>query len=286
MAELAKKEGRKLKTLSPMAKVSPYIMVNRNGATNQIHDTICTDTLDEYIRRKKAEGLTGFNIMHIFVAAYVRVVSQRPGINRFLRGQRVYARNGIEVVIVAKKEMRLDADDTCIKIPLSPSDTAEDVYKAFETAIEGYRQKPAGAFDSCAKVLNYIPGLLMKFAIWFLKLLDYFGWLPRFLTRLSPFHGSLFITSMGSLGIPVIFHHLYDFGNLPIFLAFGAKYRKYEPDAAGEIHEKHYVDYSLVTDERICDGFYYASAIKLFKSILRHPEKLDQAPEHIENDIR
>ena len=286
MAELAKKEGRKLKTLSPMAKVSPYIMVNRNGATNQIHDTICTDTLDEYIRRKKAEGLTGFNIMHIFVAAYVRVVSQRPGINRFLRGQRVYARNGIEVVIVAKKEMRLDADDTCIKIPLSPSDTAEDVYKAFETAIEGYRQKPAGAFDSCAKVLNYIPGLLMKFAIWFLKLLDYFGWLPRFLTRLSPFHGSLFITSMGSLGIPVIFHHLYDFGNLPIFLAFGAKYRKYEPDATGEIHEKHYVDYSLVTDERICDGFYYASAIKLFKSILRHPEKLDQAPEHIENDIR
>lgn len=286
MAELAKKEGRKLKTLSPMAKVSPYIMVNRNGATNQIHDTICTDTLDEYIRHKKAEGLTGFNIMHIFVAAYVRVVSQRPGINRFLRGQRVYARNGIEVVIVAKKEMRLNADDTCIKIPLSPSDTAEDVYKAFETAFEGYRQKTSGAFDSCAKILNYIPGLLMKFAIWFLKLLDYFGWLPRFLTRLSPFHGSLFITSMGSLGIPVIFHHLYDFGNLPIFLAFGAKYKKCEPNEAGEIHKKYYVDYSLVTDERICDGFYYASAIKLFKSILRHPEKLDQAPDHIEDDIR
>ena len=44
--------------------------------------------------------------------------------------------------------------------------------------------------------------------------LDYFGFLPRWLTKLSPFHGSVYITSMASLGIPPIFHHLYDFGNV------------------------------------------------------------------------
>ena len=285
MAELAKKEGRKLKSLPPMAKVSPYIMVNRNGASNKIKDSLRTDEIDEYIRKKKAEGLTGFNMMHIFIAAYVQVVAKLPGLTRFLRGQRVYARNGIEVVMVIKKEMTLESPDTCIKVPLAPNATAEDVYYAFEKAINDYRAEPSGSFDSAAKILNYIPGVLMKFTVWLLKLLDYFGLLPRFLTKLSPFHGSLFITSMGSLGIPVIYHHLYDFGNLPIFLAFGAKYKKNDLMDDGSVRRSHYVDYSLVLDERTCDGFYYAAAIKMFKSLMRHPEKLDIPPEPIE-DIR
>jgi len=40
-----------------------------------------------------------------------------------------------------------------------------------------------------------------------LKLLDYFGLAPYSLIKVSPFHGSMFITSLGSLGIPPIYHH-------------------------------------------------------------------------------
>ena len=43
------------------------------------------------------------------VASYVRTVSQRPGINRFIRGQRVHARNCIEVMLTIKKEIALDS---------------------------------------------------------------------------------------------------------------------------------------------------------------------------------
>ncbi|MBQ1712227.1 MAG: hypothetical protein II024_03245, partial [Firmicutes bacterium] len=100
----------------------------------------------------------------------------------------------------------------------------------------------------------------------------------------SPFHGSLFITSMGSLGIPPIYHHLYDFGNIPVFLAFGAKRTVYEPNSAGEILKKKYVDFTAVTDERIVDGQYYASAFKKIRSCLLHPEQLDEHPE-VKEDI-
>lgn len=118
----------------------------------------------------------------------------------------------------------------------------------------------------------------MKFAIGCLSFLDYFGALPRFLTKLSPFHGSLFITSMGSLGIPPVFHHLYDFGNVPIFLSFGSKYRENVLLDDGTVEKQSFVDFTVVTDERICDGYYFASALKFMRGIVRNPKQLDEKP--------
>ena len=140
-------------------------------------------------------------------------------------------------------------------------------------------------FDNTARIINYIPRLIKKFAIWFLKTLDYFGLLPRFLLNVSPFHGSMFITSMGSLGIPPIYHHLYNFGNVPVFISFGAKKSVNEIDDNGQVIKRKYVDYTVVTDERICDGYYFASTLKILRGCLRHPERLDTPPEQVIEDI-
>ena len=130
-----------------------------------------------------------------------------------------------------------------------------------------------------------MPRLLLKFVVWFLKTLDYFGKLPTFLTDLSPFHGTVIFTSMGSLGIPPIVHHLYNFGNLPVFVAFGRKYRKVELDLQGKPVTRRYVDFVMNTDERIVDGFYYATVMKYFEKLLREPEQLDLPPEEVIRDI-
>lgn len=103
--------------------------------------------------------------------------------------------------------------------------------------------------------------------------------------KLSPFHGSMFVTSMGSLGIPPIYHHLYDFGNLPIFLAFGAKRRENFMLPDGTVQQKKYIDFTVTTDERICDGFYFASSIKFMKRCLANPERLDEKPESVVRDV-
>ena len=109
--------------------------------------------------------------------------------------------------------------------------------------------------------------------------------IPQKLLAVSPFHGSLYITSMGSLGIPPIFHHLYDFGNVPVFCSFGAKRKAMELQPDGSVAARKYIDYTFVTDERICDGFYYASALKLIKSYLRSPAALDSPPAQVVPDI-
>ena len=269
-----------------MARVIYFIMKKRSDALNYFSDSVDMEPLDAYIRKKHEEGEKTFGLLHLFVAAYIRAVSQRPGINRFVSGQTLYSRDHVEVVMSIKREMRLDAPDTCIKIPFDRDATADDVFRKFDEVISGYRAQNGGSdFDKTAKILNYIPRLTLRFLIGFLNCLDYFGLLPKALLDVSPFHGSFIITSMGSLGIQPIYHHLYDFGNLPIFFSYGAKRYVDEIGEDGKRKRHAYVDFTVVTDERICDGYYFASAFKLMKQLLKNPEKLDVPPEEIVEDI-
>ena len=278
-------DGRRLRTLSPMSYVSPYIMKTRVTSSNYIRDKFDTEKAEEYVRKKRDEGLKGFGMMHVLIASYIRVVSQRPGINRFIAGQRIFARNCIDVMLTIKLDMTLNAPDTVIKAKFNPDATAEDVYNELTRIIDGYRENPGGGFDNAAKAPSHIPGLVLRFAVACLRTLDYFGLLPKFLENVSPFHGSFFITSMGSLGIPPIYHHLYDFGNVPVFLSFGAVERKNELQDDGSVKQKRYIEYNVVTDERVCDGFYFASALKMMKKILKNPFCLDEKPAEIVEDI-
>ena len=277
---------RRVKTISPMAMISPFIMVNRVGSQNLITDRIPVVKLEKYLKEKQAEGMKNVSMMHLLIAAYVRATAQRPALNRFIRGQRVWTRDEVEISLTIKKEMSLDSPDTVVKITVPRDATLQEIYDELNRVITEYRDNPGGDFDNTAKFLSYLPSVLLKFVVWLLKLLDYFGLLPRFLTNLSPFHCSFFITSMGSLGIPPIYHHLYDFGTCPIFVSFGAKQRSYEVNPDGSVYKHSYMDLTVVTDERICDGYYFASSLKLMKGILRNPWQLDEKPENVQQDIR
>jgi len=281
-------DGRKIRTLAPMAQITAYFQVERNTCSNLFEESFEISHVDRYIRQKRREGMTDFGITHVLLAAYVRAVAKYPQLNRFISGQKVYSRgDDIQYCMVIKKEMSLDSPDTSIKVHLNPKDTAKDVYEKLNAAVEKVKatQELDSSLDSLIQYFNLIPSIVLKFLIWLLKLLDYFGLLPRFLTELSPFHGSLFFTSMGSLGIKPIYHHLYDFGNLPVFGAFGCKRRALEPQEDGTVVQKKYIDVKFVLDERICDGYYYATFFKHYRRILLHPEILDNPPEEVVADI-
>ena len=281
-------DGRRVRTLAPMAQITMYFQWERNICSNLFEDSFEITHIDRYIRQKRREGLTDFGITHVLLAAYVRGIAKYPQLNRFISGQKVYSRgDDIQYCMVIKKEMTVDSPDTSIKVHLNPRDTAEDVYRKLNAAVESVKatKELDSSLDGLIQYLNLIPGVLLKFVVWLLKFLDYFGLLPKFLTELSPFHGSLFFTSMGSLGIPPIYHHLYDFGNLPCFGAFGCKRRALEVTEDGSVVQRKYIDVKFVLDERICDGYYYATFFKHYRRLLAHPEVLDNPPEEVIKDI-
>lgn len=274
------KEGRRLK-VDPFSAIIPYIMVQRNDAQNHIEISFETANAEAMIRELRQEGYDSIGMLHIIIAAYVRTVSQRPAVNRYIRGQKLYARNGIVVNLAVKKKMSLDGIETTIKMHFKPEDTIFDIYNVVNEALKEVYDEDGTAVDKAATVINYIPGLIKKGVVSLLKTMDYFGLIPKVLIDLSPFHGSLFITNMASLNIPPIMHHLYNFGNVPLFLAFGAKRGDLFLDEDGSVRKRRVIDIVLNMDERICDGYYYASAMKMLKKYLSNPEPLREKPAEV-----
>lgn len=281
-----RKEGRLLRTFPAYNKFTPFVMKKRVDSCNYFRDTIEVTELDRWIRAKRAEGYKGLGMLHVFVAAYIRTVAERPGLNRFVSGQRIYARNNIEILMTVKHALSDDSDESSIKVKFTPADTIFDVYRKMNETIEAIKADSGGnGTDKFAETIMKLPRPLLNLAVSLLKAGDYLGILPMSLLDISPFHGSMIITDMGSLGIPPIFHHIYDFGNLPLFISFGVKRRCYELTEEGRMVERKYVDFTVTSDERICDGFYLATSLKYIKHTMRNPQILEVPPEKVESDI-
>jgi len=281
------KEGRRIRSQIPMEAITPFIMPTRCGASNYFTATVDIDKCEELIRQKRAEGMKKFGMIHIFMSAYIRVISQLPGVNRFICGQRLYARKNIEICMVMKKTKELNAPETVLKIEANPTETLDTLYNILSNEIvKNKKDGDSNATDTAARFLISFPSIILRFTVWVLKLIDYIGLLPTFLTKLSPFHGSLFITNMGSLGMPPIFHHLYNFGNLPVFIAIGAKRTIYEVDENGNKTKRRVIDFNVTCDERICDGHYYATAFKKLRKLIENPEQLLVPPDKVIDDIK
>lgn len=279
-----RRDGRRVRTLPPMSYVSPYIMKVRADAQNHFEDVIDITNIEHYLDKKRREGYTDMTLLHVILTAYIRVIAERPGLNRFIAGQRIFSRNNLECVMTIKKELTLESPDTCIKVEFDPRDNIYNVYKKFQkTALAAVNESTD--FDNTAKALIKLPGLILRGAVALLRFLDYIGLLPKALLKVSPFHGSMIITSMGSLGIPAIYHHLYDFGTLPIFVSYGSIFSADAIKRDGTRERHHFVTLKVVTDERICDGYYYASAFKRLKRYLQHPEMLDETLESVVEDV-
>ena len=280
-----RRDGRLLRTISPYSRLMAYIMPKRNDAMNLYSDSVEISAQEQWFREKRREGWKGLGMLHLFIAAYIRTIASCPGINRFVSGQKIYARNNIEVVMMVKPSMTAAVEESAAKVVFEPTDTIYDVYRKLGEQVDEIRAGGANGTDRTAEFLARMPGLILKFIIWFLNLLDYFGWLPQSIVRISPFHGSMIITDLGSLGTLPVYHHIYNFGNLPMFISMGAKRRAVELNRAGAPEERKYVDYRLTMDERIVDGLYYANALKYLKYYLKNPMELEHPPAQVLEDV-
>ena len=281
-----RKEGRLLRSLPAFAKFVPFIMPTRNDACNQYEESFEVSDVDRRLRKLRVDGYKGIGILHFIIAAYIRGVSMLPGMNRFIVGRRIYARDNIEVVMTVKRSLAIDATETTIKVVFEPTDTIFDVYRKMNEKIDEIKTVEGNNnTDDVAEAMCKAPRFLLRFALTILRIMDYFGWLPQSLLDASPFHGSMIITDLGSLRIGPIYHHIYNFGTLPVFISFGAKRHAYELDRHGNMVDRKYVDCKFVMDERTVDGHYYAQFLQAFRYICQHPEIVETPPSKVVEDV-
>jgi len=272
-------DGRAIRNLDPMQKIMPYIMKTRTDSMNMYEDTFPCDVWDTYIKEKESQGIK-MGYMHILIAAFVRLIALRPQLNRFVMNGKIYARPKIWVSFVVHPTLKDGSTGTTIKLCL---EIAEVVNQAIEK--ETTKRVGENGIDKLLRVLmNMIPGPLIKFVINTLMWMDKHSIMPKFIIDLSPFHTSLFVTNLKSLGINHVFHHVYNFGTTGLFFAMGKE--KKIPVCQGEdtVHEKH-MGFGLVTDERFCDGLYFAMSLRQMRKFMRNPASLETPLEKKVEDV-
>ncbi len=271
-------DGWRVRNVDPLFSIIPYIMRTRVDSQIFYEERIDIDNVERFVREYR-EQIPGLSIMQVLIAAMVRVISQKPRLNRFVVHNKIYARNSLDTSLVVKRSMTEDGEEAVLKIPFMPEDTIREVCAKINGEYE--TSMPQGAendADAAVKLLGVLPSWVLRPVIWGLRRLDDHGWLPKFIHGASPWHASFFLTNMGSIGVESVYHHLYEFGTCSMFVAMGRKSYSYLPDAEGNMVKHKSIMLRFVLDERICDGFYYAYAMRMLTQLLANPEQLLTPP--------
>ena len=279
-------DGYRVREQDPLFHVIPHIMRSRLDSQVFFEEQIDITGLRNFMLEHRKD-IPNLSTYHIFVAAAIRTMVQKPRLNRFVSGRKIYARSYLRASLAVKKSMHEDAEEALVMPEFAPTDTLYDIAQKFNEAVNQVKTEGEGASNATeitVKLINLLPGFIKKFVVWSLRSLDAFGKMPKIINRVSPFHSSLFITNVGSIGLNSIYHHLYEFGTTSVFLAMGKKELVRELSSNGEINNKNVINVRLVCDERICDGYYFATAIKLFKQLIKNPELLLAPPAYIKQD--
>lgn len=260
--------------LDPIVLFTPLIMPTRCESMNLVTYPTEYEPMAAYIRKQKSSG-HNISFITIMAAAYARTVARYPAMNYFIMGNRVYRHNDITVSLMVLKDTQDGSfQEALAKIVLDPGDTifavAEKVNREVSFAKKADEKDSTSNFAGTLLRIPVLPRLVVMLA----RLMDRLGVLPRWLNRISPFHCSLFITNMMSIGLPAIYHHLYNFGTCSVFMSLGKPERQ-TVTVGGNIARRLMLPMGFSTDERVCGGAEYAQGVHCFLNYLRNPELLE-----------
>ena len=274
-------DGKRVKKVDPMYTLAPYFMRNRSDSQNMITVTIPYAPIHDYVLNARRNGVR-LSHLAVVIAAFVRVVSEYPQLNRFVVNSKIYARNELSVGMVVLRPG--DSDPTMSKMKFDLADTVFDVNDNVNAYIEANDKSDSrNSSDRLFKILLSMPPLV-RAGMAVIRWADRRGFLPKAVMDASPFHNSFTITNLASIRTNHIYHHIYDFGTTSMLVAMGNCVHTPKKERSGIVLEKE-LPLGVVMDERIANGSYYAKAFSRLSAILKDPSVLETPPESINVDF-
>ncbi|MDD6436404.1 MAG: 2-oxo acid dehydrogenase subunit E2 [Clostridiales bacterium] len=273
-----RRDGRWVREMKGLNTILGHLLPNRTDCEVFLNEKLDATELVNYLEQKRLDNPDiRLTLFHCFVTAFARMVNERPLMNRFVQGRRTYERYETSLAFVAKRQFSEKAEESLIFLIPKSTDTVTDIAKKIVGDVKDIREKgnETGGIDNIVDALAKLPRPILMFIIKIIRIMDYWGINPRFLTDGDPNYASVFITNLGSIKCPAVYHHLNNYGTNSIMVAIGTLHDEelVMPDGHKEIRKV--VEIGATLDERIADGFYFARSLKLVKHILSHPELLD-----------
>ena len=268
----------RVRDLDPMHLFMPYIMPNRCEAEVYMNEKVDITEALAYVHAKNADGLPyKMTLFHLLLAATAKTFLLRPYLNRYIAGKRYYQRELVSMSFVAKKQFADHGEESIMIIEADGEMTLDLLSRKVSGDIREVRKTGGNDLDGVLKMLRYIPRPVLTGFAHLLNLVVYYGWMPKFLQEMDPYHTSVMLANLGSIKIGAPYHHLNNYGTNSVMITIGEMHQEYRPGPNGEPEIRNIVELGITLDERIGDGYYFAKSVKLLEYLISHPTLLETA---------
>ena len=273
-----RRDGKKVEAPG-LQTVMTALFPKRTESEVYLHDVIDATELVKYLE-KKNEGKTEekMTIFHCMITGLARMLYERPIMNRFIQGYRIYERNEISLSFVAKRRFKDSSEEALMYLITKPTDTVNEISKEIIGDVKEMRKSEhaTGGVDELLDKFAAMPRLVMAGSVKVIRWLDFWGMNPEFITEGDPNYSSILVSNLGSIKCPSVYHHLNNYGTNSIMVTIGMLHKEEMVMEDGHKEIRDVIDIGATLDERIGDGFYFARSLKLIKYIFAHPELLEK----------
>lgn len=262
-------DGELVTGVHPYRRMLGFMMPRRNEAVVYYDEYVSAEAMLEYLERVRPH--MNIDIIHLLVGACMVGLRDNPKMNQFVTGKRLYQRNQVAITFSMKrKKLDKEAKLAAVKLAIPDGQTFEELCARINTQIEVERSGSETYSDKELGFMTRLPRPILSFCIKFVQWADYHNLVPASFIKNDGFYTSMFVANLGSLGMTPAYHHLYEYGNCPLFLMVG----KIEDRAVvvdGNVVPQATLHLRYSYDERIDDGLTAKHGMASVKRALENP---------------
>lgn len=259
-----------VRDVAPLRRVLPLLLRGRNEAAVYFEQKVDVARAKAFLEEVRARTGRRATLLHLLLFGIARVLHERPRLNRFAAGGRLWQRRGIWLSFSAKREKSDHGALITVKREIDPRWSFEELVERIEGDLHEGRARTTST-ETELKLLFLLPTFVISLLMRLVRLLDDWGLLPAFFLRSDPLYASAFVASLGSLGMDAAYHHLFEYGTIPIFCVAGAAKPEVVASEDGGVVVKELVTLRYTFDERIEDGLYCLTSLDKLREILEDP---------------
>lgn len=270
-------DAKYLKDIDSMHFIMPFMYPDRCDNQAFFSFQIDLTNLDKYLEKKRnADPEYKYNMYQCIVTAVLKTITLRSKLSMFIHNRKMYKRNEVSAAFTVKQEFADDGGEVLAFIHSKPEWTIDDVHNEIKRQLKklkkkGYVDESTSFMDKFNKIPKFISRPVLRFVCW----LEKKGMIPTALIETDPYHSSVVLANLGSIGLPEGYHHLTNWGTTSMFLVIGesGKMPFFENE---KVVFKNGVKFGFTVDERIADGYYFSKSIKMMQLFLENPELLEK----------
>jgi len=266
-----------VRDLPMMRRFMPYVSPRRNDSLFYMMQSIEVEAALEYLEKRNRERPPDrrITLFHLFLRSCGHALHLRPGVNRFVKGGRLWQRDGCWITFSAKREIKDGSPMLTVKRRFEPTrESLDEMVDAIYARLRAGRAGKRTTSDKEMGLLLRLPGFAIRVALWFVRKGDDLGLLPRGMIDADPLFTSVFLANLGSIDYPAGFHHLWEYGTASLFGVMG----RIEHGPEG----RRRIGVAWTYDERIEDGLYSYHTLEGIRERIEHPELLELTADRLE----